>query len=125
MIDKRKYQEEREQHVSFLNTIIGGFAFTITLTCLQMSNPRMATMVCAPFILGLAIAGFNKFPASIQALRAKAKTDDKARELNDHIYSTDYGKKSLVIHYFPYVYGYAFFVVALIFPELMKDLING
>ncbi|WP_040391589.1 hypothetical protein [Cellvibrio sp. BR] len=125
MINIIKYQEEREQHLNFFNTVAGGFSFTISLACLQMSNTEVAVMICAPFVFSLVIMGLKKYPKSMQDLRRKAKNDKKAEELNKHIYSTEYGKKALLLHYFPYVYGYGFFVLTFAFPGYMKNLVNG
>ncbi len=125
MIDRRQYAEERREQLTFLNSILGGFAFTISLACLQMTDPRMAINISAPFIILLAIAGYQKFPPSIQALREQAKADPKAKELEAHISSTDYGLWPLFKYFSPFVYGYGFFTTVLIFPEAMNNLINN
>lgn len=125
MINRSQYAEERREQITFLNSILGGFAFTISLSCLQMSNPNVAIYVCAPFIISLAIAGYQKFPRSIKGLREQAKSDSKAKELNDYIHSTDYGVISLVKHFLPFIIGYGFFLFVLAFPAEMKNILNG
>jgi hypothetical protein len=124
MLNREKYFSERQQQLTFLNTVLGGFSFTISLACLQMQDPRMAINISAPFIIGLAVVGFQIFPNSIRLLRERAKQDPAAKELNEYISSTDYGPLSLFKYFFPYIYGYGFFLAVLHSPEYMKGLLN-
>lgn len=125
LIDYKIYSKERKEHVNFLNATLGGTALAVSLTCLQMNNAQIAINICAPFIIGLAIMGYKKFPPSISLLRKLAKDNRKAAELNDYIFSTDYGPKSLIINFSPYIFGYGFFMAVLLDPEFIKSVFNS
>ncbi|OZY86043.1 hypothetical protein CBP51_03155 [Cellvibrio mixtus] len=125
LIDYKTYSEERKEHLNFLNTSLGGFALTVSLTCLQMNNAQLAINVCAPFIIALAVIGYKKFPPSIRLLRKLAKKNKQAAELNNHIFSTDYGLKALIPNIFPYICGYGFFIAVLLEPGFMKSMLNS
>lgn len=122
MLDPKKFQEEKKNHITHLNTVVGGFAFTITLTCLTFKNAETALLVCMPFIAGLAINGFQSFPASLQLLRKKAKLNFDAKQLVEHIEKTEYGIISFVCRCIPYIFGFGFYLFATLFPKYFQNL---
>ena len=110
MLDRDKYNREKQQFFQYLNSIVGGFTVSITLACVGTDSPLQWLTLSSPFIMVSIFVASNAMPESYRRLLRHGLRDPKAKELAKHLGDEDFGFIQMILQAMPYVVGSIFYI---------------
>lgn len=103
-----KTKKEAVVWKTFLNNIIGIFAFSISIGCLGTSNPKLYAYISLAFAGLLIFMGRKSFPATIKKLREKKDKTEVEKLFLIGLEKDNFGFKAVITRYGTYFWGLAF-----------------
>ncbi|ENM5903744.1 hypothetical protein DX885_003885 [Vibrio mimicus] len=97
--------EQFKLWANFLNTGIGLLSFTLAIACMGTESPTINAVLSLIVIFFVRISGSQYFPHEIQQLRAKAKSDEKAKIILLGLEQKYFGFKTNFTMYPMFVFG--------------------
>lgn len=86
-----KIEAQVKLWANFLNTGVGLLAFTLAMASLGTESPVINSWLSFAVVVIVRVQGKNYFPAEIQMLKARAKSDSTAKILLDGLMSKYFG----------------------------------
>ena len=103
-----KTKKEAEVWKTFLNNIIGIFAFSISIGCLGTSNPKLYACISLAFAVLLIFMGRKSFPETIKKLREKKDKTEVEKLFLIGLEKDNFGFAAAITRYGTYFWGLAF-----------------
>ncbi len=119
LLDVNEVRQKVISQSEYLNSFLGILAFTLGLTCLSFTEPKLAAYTCLGIIVPLYIKAVNMTPSSILALRqlVKETKDPHAMEVLQYLENNYVGLRVILTRNIVFWYGIGFFTVVAIHPE--------
>lgn len=114
--------EQFKLWANFLNTGIGLLSFTLAIACMGTESPTINAVLSLIVIFFVRISGSQYFPHEIQQLRAKAKSDEKAKIILLGLEQKYFGFKTNFTMYPMFVFGLFFLIAVSMSTSIAKIL---
>ena len=114
--------EQFKLWANFLNTGIGLLSFTLAIACMGTESPTINAVLSLIVIFLVRISGSQYFPHEIQQLRAKAKSDEKAKIILLGLEQKYFGFKTNFTMYPMFVFGLLFLIAVSLSTSISKIL---
>ncbi|AMG02443.1 MULTISPECIES: hypothetical protein [Vibrio] len=114
--------EQFKLWANFLNTGIGLLSFTLAIACMGTESPTINAVLSLIVIFFVRISGSQYFPHEIQQLRAKAKSDEKAKIILMGLEQKYFGFKTNFTMYPMFVFGLFFLIAVSMSTSIAKIL---
>ncbi|EIN5961877.1 hypothetical protein [Vibrio cholerae] len=114
--------EQFKLWANFLNTGIGLLSFTLAIACMGTESPTINAVLSLIVIFFVRISGSQYFPHEIQQLRAKAKSDEKAKIILLGLEKKYFGFKTNFTMYPMFVFGLFFLIAVSMSTSIAKIL---
>jgi len=112
--------EQFKLWANFLNTGIGLLSFTLAIACMGTESPTINAVLSLIVIFFVRVSGSQYFPHEIQRLRAKAKSDEKAKIILLGLEQKYFGFTTNFTMYPMFVFGLLFLIAVSLSTSIAR-----